>query len=70
MPWVGFELMIPVFERAKTVHDLDRAATVIGKTCNYEIYKLVKIWKRTCIPNDETEMDMDHFMCSASYVVS
>jgi hypothetical protein len=30
MPWVGFELTIPAFERAKTVHALDRAATVIG----------------------------------------
>jgi hypothetical protein len=28
--WVGFELTIPVFERAKTVHVLDRAATVTG----------------------------------------
>jgi hypothetical protein len=30
MARVGFELMIPVFELAKTVHALDRAATVIG----------------------------------------
>jgi hypothetical protein len=30
MPQVGFEPMIPVFERAKTVHALDRAATMIG----------------------------------------
>jgi hypothetical protein len=30
MSQVGFEPMIPVFERAKTVHDLDRAATVIA----------------------------------------
>jgi hypothetical protein len=30
MPWVGFELTIPVFERAKASHALDRAATVIG----------------------------------------
>jgi hypothetical protein len=30
MPSVGFELTIPVFKRAKTVHDLDCAATVIG----------------------------------------
>jgi hypothetical protein len=30
MPQVGFELTIPVFERAKTIHALDRAATVIG----------------------------------------
>jgi hypothetical protein len=30
MPSVGFEPTIPVFERAKTVHALDCAATVIG----------------------------------------
>jgi hypothetical protein len=29
-PRVGFELTIPVFERATPVHALDRAATVIG----------------------------------------
>jgi hypothetical protein len=29
-PRVGFEATTPVFERAKTVHALDRAATVIG----------------------------------------
>jgi hypothetical protein len=31
MPWVGFEPTIPAFERAKIVHVLDRAATVIGQ---------------------------------------
>jgi hypothetical protein len=30
MPWVTFEPTTPVFERANTVHALDRAATVIG----------------------------------------
>jgi hypothetical protein len=30
MPRVGFESMIPVFERAKRAHALDRAATVIS----------------------------------------
>jgi hypothetical protein len=30
MPWVGFEPTIPAFERGKTVHTLDRKATVIG----------------------------------------
>jgi hypothetical protein len=30
MPPVGFELTIPVFEQAKKIHALDRAATVIG----------------------------------------
>jgi hypothetical protein len=29
MPRVGFEPTIPVFERAKTVHALDRATTVL-----------------------------------------
>jgi hypothetical protein len=31
LPRVGFEPTIPVFEGAKTVRALDRAATVIGK---------------------------------------
>jgi hypothetical protein len=30
MPCVGFELTVPASERAKTVHVLDRSATVIG----------------------------------------
>jgi hypothetical protein len=30
MPWVGLEPTIPVSERAKRVHTLDRAAAVIG----------------------------------------
>jgi hypothetical protein len=30
MPGMGFETIAPVFERAKTVHALDRAATGIG----------------------------------------
>jgi hypothetical protein len=32
MPRVGFESTIPVFEHAKTVHALDRAAIVIGRS--------------------------------------
>jgi hypothetical protein len=32
MTRVGFEATIPVFERAKTVHVFDRAATMIGIT--------------------------------------
>jgi hypothetical protein len=30
MPWVRFEPTIPASERAKTVHALDRSATVTG----------------------------------------
>jgi hypothetical protein len=32
MPWVGFKPTTPSFERTKTVHALDRAATVIRIT--------------------------------------
>jgi hypothetical protein len=32
IPWVGFEPTIPAFVRAKTVHALDRAATVLGSS--------------------------------------
>jgi hypothetical protein len=35
MPRVGFGPTIPVFERAKTVHALYRAATVIGYFSRY-----------------------------------
>jgi hypothetical protein len=31
MPLAGFEPTIPVFEKAKTLHALDRTASVIGK---------------------------------------
>jgi hypothetical protein len=40
MPRVGFELTTPVFERAKTVHALDRATTVIGM---WTVYKIITI---------------------------
>jgi hypothetical protein len=40
MPRVGFAPIIPVFERAKGVHALDRAVTVIGLNfllaCEYQ----------------------------------
>jgi hypothetical protein len=35
MPQVGFEPTIPVFERTKTVHVLDRTATSTGTTLPY-----------------------------------
>jgi hypothetical protein len=42
MPQVWFEPMIPVLERAKTVHALDRAATVIGLVT----FELVANWRQ------------------------
>jgi hypothetical protein len=41
MPRVGFEPTIPVLERVKTVHALDRAASVIGSSRTTE-YKRVE----------------------------
>jgi hypothetical protein len=38
MPYVGFEPMIPASERAKTIHALDRSASVTG----YERIEQVK----------------------------
>jgi hypothetical protein len=35
MPLLGFEPTIPASERAKTVHTLDRSATVTGKFLSY-----------------------------------
>jgi hypothetical protein len=43
MPWVGFEPTIPAFERAKTVHALDRAATVIGRHITHALTNSVLI---------------------------
>jgi hypothetical protein len=34
MPQAGFELMIPMFRRAKTVHALNSAAAMIGTHIN------------------------------------
>jgi hypothetical protein len=39
MPQVGFEPTVPVFERAKTVHALDHAATVLGSY--YRLQELI-----------------------------
>jgi hypothetical protein len=36
MPWVGFEPTISVFERAKTIHALNRPATVNGRKFDYQ----------------------------------
>jgi uncharacterized membrane protein len=43
MPLVGFESTIPVFERAKTIHVLDRATTMICYIYIY-IYIYILVW--------------------------
>jgi hypothetical protein len=46
MPQVGLEPTTTVFERVKTVHALDRAATVIGPTYLYKAIKVRSRWAR------------------------
>jgi hypothetical protein len=41
MPQVGLEPTIPMFERAKTVHALDRAVTVISENLQDSLYPAV-----------------------------
>jgi hypothetical protein len=43
MPWVGFQPTITASERTKTVHALDRAATMTGFKI-LDKYKIAKIW--------------------------
>jgi hypothetical protein len=38
----GIQITIPVFERAKTVHALDRAATVIGFLILHNVFSLLQ----------------------------
>jgi hypothetical protein len=40
MPLVGFEPTIAVFERAKTLHALDSAVTVIGAIRRHKLMQL------------------------------
>jgi hypothetical protein len=59
MPRVGFEPMIPTFERAKTVHAIDRAATVIVK---------VAWWPANCLDRPAGEAHAPHVtsLCAGS----
>jgi hypothetical protein len=65
MPQVGFEPTIPVFERAKTVHALDRAATVIGKLQRF-ISQLLTTLERRYTWNSYLHMSF-HFSPSAEW---
>jgi hypothetical protein len=45
MPWVGFETTTPASERAKTVHALDRSATVTGLNATTTLKKIRLMWR-------------------------
>jgi hypothetical protein len=54
MSEVGFEPTIPAFEREKTVHALDRAATVIGlksHTSAVFVNKYTKLGRKSLLFN-------------------
>jgi hypothetical protein len=72
--WVGFEPRIPVFERAKMVHALDRMATMIGIFRHAE-FKFVWIKNRETHPwswkvclNDERRTSAFCFLCHNTYI--
>jgi hypothetical protein len=44
MPWVGFDPTIPASERVKTVHALDRSATVTGIQTLSTAAKVLKLY--------------------------
>jgi hypothetical protein len=49
MPWVEFEPTVPAFKQEKTVHALDRAATVIEIISVYEIIKCMRLAKHSVL---------------------
>jgi hypothetical protein len=58
MPWVAFEPTPPVFERAKPVHALDRAVTVIG-FCDCKSHHKSRIhrpWSKRTVYEDSLQL--------------
>jgi hypothetical protein len=47
MPWMGFEPTISAFERAKTVHALDRASTELLQICINDVGRFEWVEDRT-----------------------
>jgi hypothetical protein len=71
MPRVGFEITIPAFERAETVHALDRAATVIGESiikrtinllngCRFFFNRLIMLYSLTLLTNSTLIINKIH----------
>jgi hypothetical protein len=62
MPRVGIEPTIPAFEQMKTVHALDRAATVIGRNyiaiSNYSIALLFTFQTKNVTLPKPTNIEM------------
>jgi hypothetical protein len=59
MPQVGFEPMIPVFERVRTVHALDRATSVMGNVDALARTKTQTVIYRTYYVNSGVKLCID-----------
>jgi hypothetical protein len=68
MPWVGFELTITASERAKTVHVLDRSATVTGPHVFIFRIKFFYTWKSYCRTTEVHDFKMT-FKCHLRHVM-
>jgi hypothetical protein len=63
MPWVWFEPRIPAFEREKTFHALDGAATVIGKWSNYRFDVFITLRKKRCTHTLQCKLLLNFYWC-------
>jgi hypothetical protein len=65
---MGFESTIPAFQRAKTVHALDRAATVMGKMKATDLIVIHDLCLRTVVSLKVGELHFN-FM-ESSYILT
>jgi hypothetical protein len=59
---MGFEPTVPASARAKTVHPLDRSATVTGKLPHYIVLNRKTIRKNEIFPKDDTVRALKEWM--------
>jgi hypothetical protein len=69
IPRVGFEPTIPVFGRAKTVHALDRAATVIGELCYLPTKNTCRYIRESCKLNIHGRENLKMLYQSATEII-
>jgi hypothetical protein len=69
MPQVGFEPMIPVFDRAKTFHTLDRVATVVVQLHNCIWKDLDRVSDKWLIIPTEDFRDLSILLEASSVII-
>jgi hypothetical protein len=68
IPQVGFEPTIPMFERAKTVHALDRATTVIGSLKPSRIIVVLSLGAQSTCTMRKTYSSAYPFSCLVALI--